>query len=337
MATLTDDRWGIAREGSFDVYQTPIRFYPWLKVEAGVDPKRRTSEGMIGGLGRRSMLGSRTFVPSSGGRGKLTTQIELDSKGLGYLLDIAMGASSVAAITGGSQQLFHLGVSGQYLPSGTVQVVEVMNDGTEEVLTYTGAHATKLTFEQAVEKVPTLEIEWDASAPITTTAAATPAYPSAPYLFDYDDAAVTQGASLTVPTSTALAVLASAYDEWISWKLTIEQNLDTERVVVGGRKRPLAGRPSITLEGDVEWSDTVLTDYILAGGNFAWQQTWTTAETLGAGHTQLQIAIPQMHLTGDLPKVETGKKRVVPVKGEVTNNGVAQDLYVVYRTTDTAL
>ena len=53
--------------------------------------------------------------------------------------------------------------------------------------------------------------------------------------------------------------------------------------------------------------------------------------------TQLQLSIPQMSLTGDLPEVETGKTRVQSIKADITNNGVDQDLYLAYRSTDVAL
>lgn len=337
MATLTDDFWGLALETTYGTYAVPTRFYPWLKVKAGVDNGKRTSEGMIGGGGRRAKLGARTFVPAYGGVGKLTTTVELESKGLGRLLDFAFGSSTVTAITGGSQQVFHDGIAGSYLPSASIQVSQVRNDGTPYVLTYTGATVSKVTIEQGVEKIPLATIEWVCKAPVSNIAAATPSYPSGSYMFDFGRASASLGASLTVPTTTALASGLTAFSDVKSWKLTLDQGLDAERYVLGGRNRPLAQGPELTFEADVEWNAATLADYVLNGNAFAFETTWTTTETLGAGVTSAQVAIPQMSLTGDLPEVETGKTRTQSIKADITNNGTDRDVYFVYRTTDTVL
>ena len=337
MPTLTDDYWGLALESTYGTYQAPTRFYPWLKVKAGIDNDKRTSEGMIGGGGRRAKLGSRTLVPAYGGVGKLTTTVELESKGLGRLLDFALGSSTVTAITGGSQMVFHDGISGSLLPSASIQVGQVQNDGTMYVLTYTGATASKVTIEQAVQKIPTMTVEWVCKAPVNNIAAVVPSYPSGSRLFDFGLASASLGTALTPPTTTALGTGLTAFSDVKSWKLVLDQGLDAERYVLGGRNRPLAQGPEVTFEAEIEWNAATLANYVLNGDAVAFETTWSTTETLGAGVTQLQLSIPQMSLTGDLPEVETGKTRVQSIKADITNNGVDQDLYLAYRSTDVAL
>ena len=337
MATLVDDRWGIKLESTFGTAATVDRFYPWVEVKGEVDNRRRSAVGMIGGLGRRTKLGARSFVPTYGGRGKVMTKVELDSKGLGVLLNIALGVSTVTVVTGGTQQVFHNGITSGFLPSATIQVVKVRNDGTEYVETYAGCTASKITFEQSVEGIPTCEIEWDAKPPVTNIAAATPAFPSNPTLFDFGQVSVGLGAALTIPSTTALATGLTAFGDFKTWKLEIDQNLDIDRWVIGGRNRPIAGIPEISFEGTAEFNANTLPDYVLNGGRFPWYCTYTTTETLGAGFTQLQVVVPQMGLLGDLPKVEIGQTRVMDVKAEVLNDGTNRDFYVAYRTTDAVL
>jgi hypothetical protein len=335
MATLTDDRWGIKREVTYGTPITVDRHYPWVEVEGAWDNRRRTAQGLTGGGGRRTVLGARSFLPQ--GIGTIKTKVELDSKGLGVLLDIALGASTVTAITGGSQQNFHTGISTGFLPSATIQVVKVMNTGTEYVETYAGCTASKITIDQGVEAIPTAEIEWDALSISTVIAAASTGYPVNPTMFDSSRAAAFLGGAWTVPTTTTLGAVGTAFADFKSFKFEIDQNLDIERWVLGGRNRPIAGVPEYSFEGEAEFNANTIPGLVLGGSRFPFACTWTTTETLGAGFTQLQLAVPEMGLTGDLAKVDIGETRTVTVKGEVTNNGTDRDAYVIYRTTDTAL
>jgi hypothetical protein len=337
MASIVDDRWGIKKETTYGTAVTVDRFYPWVgsDVEGSWDNRRRTAEGLVGGGGRRAVLGSRSFLPT--GMGMIKTKVELDSKGLGVLLDLALGVSTVTAITGGSQMNFHTGLSTGFLNSATIQVVKVMNTGTEYVETYRGCTAKKVTIEQPLESIPTAEIEWDALGITTVTAAATPAFPANTTMFDSSNAAGFLGGAWTAPTSNTLGTVGTAFADIKSWKLEIEQNLDVERWVLGGRNRPIAGVPAYTFEADAEFNAVTIPDLVLSGSRFPFACTWTTTETLGAGFTQLQVAVPQMGLVGDLAKVTIGETRGVAIKGEVTNNGTDRDIYVVYRTTDVAL
>ena len=86
MASIVDDRWGLKKETTYGTAVTVDRHYPWVgsDVEGTWDNRRRTAQGLVGGGGRRTVLGSRSFLPT--GIGTLKTKVELDSKGLGVLL-----------------------------------------------------------------------------------------------------------------------------------------------------------------------------------------------------------------------------------------------------------
>jgi len=335
-STVLDHRWSMKRES---VYNTPVttdRFYPWIDgVDADWDPRPRQSMGQQGGNGRRSPLGERRY--GTIGQGALKLRAELESKGGGVLLDWALGVSTVTAITGGSQQVFHTGITGTLLPSATVQVVKVLNDGTEQVETYAGCTAGKVTIEQPEDNITMLEVDVDARSYTTATAAATPAYATAPVLFDHFQGACALGGTLTVPTTTALASGLTAYADFRSWKIEIDQSIDKDRRVIGSRNQPLAGTPNIKFSGKAEFNDTTLSAGLVGQTKFPWYQTITTTETLDASFTQLQVVIPQLTLNKGLPQVKPGTTTVQDVDADITSDGTNRDIYVVVRTTDTAL
>ena len=338
MSTLLDDRVGIKKES---VYNTPVvvdRFYPFLDgTEGAWDVRRRQSMGLQGGTGRRAYLASRSALPI--GQGKVTVKVELESKAAGVLLDLAFGVSTVTAITGGSQQLFHPGLSTPLLPSATIQIVKVRNDGTDWVETYAGCTASKVTIDQPEDAIPTLMVEFDARSISTATAAATPTYASAPVQFDaWQATSVAFGATtLTVPTTTALATGGTTNADLISWKYELDQQIDDKDWILGGRQQPVTGIPKQTFTTKLNFNTATIAAAYLAGTRLAFQSTWTTTETLGAGFTQGQLAIPALYIDGDLPKVKPGETRELDLKMAVVNDGTNRDVYFAYRTTDTVL
>lgn len=335
MASLTDDRWGIAKESTYGTPVTVTRFYPWLDVEGMWDVRRRQAQGLTGGAGRRTVIGSRSFLPQ--GQGKVTTKVELESKGAGVLLDLAFGSSAVNAITGGSHQVFHDGITSALMPSATIQIVKVLNTGAEWVETYAGCTAGKVTIEQPEDDIATLEVEWDARSVSTVTAAATASYPTSPVVFDHSQASAFLGGSFTAPSVSALATGPTAFADFREFTIELEQNIDTERWVLGGRSQPIAGIPKLSFSGKAEFNATTVPLAIINGTRMPALFNWSTTEVLGAGVTQLQVAIPQLAFTGDLPKIKAGETRVMDLKADIVSDGTNKDIYVCYRTTDVAL
>jgi hypothetical protein len=305
------------------------------ETDSNWDPRPRQSTAVQGGNGRRADLGSRRYVTI--GQGSLKLKAELESKAGGVLLDWAFGVSSVNVITGGSQQVFHTQIAGTLMPSATVQVVKVLNTGSESVETYSGCTASKITIEQPEDDIATILVEADARSFTTATGAATAAYATGPTLFDHYQGACGLGGTLTAPTTTALATGLTAFADFRSWKLEIDQSLDDGRWVIGSRNQPLAGKPKIKFTGKVEYNSTTLSTALIAGTKLPWYQTWTTTETLGAGTTQAQLVVPQLSLTKGLPQTKGGETTIQDLDAEVTSDGANRDVILVIRTTDTVL
>lgn len=336
-STLQDDRIAGKLESVFNTPVTVDRWCPWVDgTNAKWDPRIRQSMGVQGGGGRRAPLGARNYATI--GQGTFTIKYEMESKQAGFWLNWALGVSTVTAITGGSQQVFHDSITGTTLPSATFQFVEVRNDATEYIETYSGCTATKVTFECPEDDIVTMTAEGDARSLTTATGAASQAYATNPVLFDHYQASSTGLAgSFTAPTTTALATGPTAFADFRSWKLDIDHATDTDRRIVGGRNQPTAGYPKIGFSGVAEFNAVTLPNGLIAGTKFPWQTTFTTTEALSAGFTQLQFAVPSMVLSKDLPQVKPGETRLMSVDADVVNDLSNRDFYVVYRTTDTAL
>lgn len=335
MPSLTDHYWGMATESTYGTAVTVTRFYPWLEVDPSWDNRRRQAKGLQGGGGRRGPLSARSYLP--GGEGTVKVKAELESKAGGLLFHHACGVSTVTAITGGTQQVFHPGLATGYLPSATVQVVEVMNDGTNWPVTYAGCTANKVTIEQPEDDIATIEVEFDAQTISTAIAAATVTWPASTTIYDAYQASAGFGGTLTAPTNTALATGLTAYADVREFKLEIDQGLDTGRPLGPTRSRPIAGIPMVKASGKVEFNANTLPVSYITGSQLPFYVTWTTTETPPTGGSQLQVVVPKLALTKGMPKIEPGKKSLIDFEGDCPNDSVNRDFYLVYRTSDVAL
>ena len=335
--TMLDHRWGIKKESTFGTNVVVDRFYVRTDdCKHAWDNRRRQGAG-IASVGRRAVLGSRTYLPS--GIGQINIKVPIESKSFGVLADVALGASTVTTITGGSQILLHSAITGTLLPSATIQFVDVMNSGTEVVTTYGGCTASKVTLEQANEDSVMLSVTFDALSRTTATAAATKSYTFGT-IFDAYQATCGLGGSLTVPTTTVLALGLTTFADIRSWKLELDQRISINRWNINGgvRAQPTAGLPEIKWSAEVEHNATTLPDAMAAGTILPWYTTYTTTEAISAGFSQLQIVVPQLAITkGQQEPKMSGETSTFSVDADVKNDGTNKDLYIAYRTLDTAL
>lgn len=336
MATLLDDQVGIAKESVYGTAVTVSRFYPYLDDNEGTwDPRNRQGDGLRGGSGRHSMLSARAYPTI--GQGSVTVAAELESKQAGILLEAALGVLTVTAVTGGSQQLAHPGITGTYLPSYTIQLAKIQNNGTVRTETYRGCTASKVKIEQPEDGIATIEVEFDAAGYTTVTALATASYATNPVIFDAYQAVCSIGTTgLTVPTTTVLASGLTASTEFREWSIELDHKIDDSDWKLSTRGRPVAGLPDIKWKATADFDSNTIPDWYVAGTQVAWYSTHTTTEPLSASYTQLQVVAPKILLTGDLPTPKRGETRTTKLTGEVKWDGTNQDLYVAYRTTDVA-
>lgn len=341
MSTLLDDVIGLKKETTYGTRVTVDRWYPHLDDdETQWDPRIRQSMGLHGGAGRISPLGARNYPTA--GQGVCTLKAELESKQGGVLLEAGIGVSTVTGVTGGAFMLFHPGITGTYLSSYTVQHVKVQNDGTDFVETYGGCTPSKVVIEQPEDDIATIEVTFDALNYTTATAKASASYATSPVIYDaYNVSGVGLGGTLTVPTTTAFATGLTAIDYLREYKIELDHGIDDADWKLGAtRGRPVAGTPKISFTGKANFDGTTLPVALAAGTKLPLYVTYSTGITdeLSTGVSGgLQVVIPQLVLSKGLPKVKAGERRVVDITAAVTNDGTNRDLYVCYRTVDTAL
>lgn len=338
MANRMDNQVGMVKESVYGTPVTVTRFYPYLDGTDGHLDTRQRQGASIFVSTRRVPRGDRRVLPKA--KGVVSIKTELASRQAGVLLEACTGVATSTLVSGTAyQQVFTTSVTGTVLPSYTIQLGKVRNDGTVDPETYAGCTAVSAEIECPKDGIPTLTVTFDALAMTTATGLATAAYTAGAFLFDHSQGLASVGGSVTPPTTTVMAVAGTAFNNFQSWKLGWEQNADTERWVLSaaGRNQPTVGMVDVTFSGDAEYNDLVLRTAYLAGTAVPVTITHTTTEALSVGNSQFQLTIPQLFLDADVLPGMKDETEVVGVSGKPTFNGTSDPFYLSVRTADTAL
>lgn len=336
MANRMDNQVGMKKE---TVYNTPVtvdRFYPYLGgTEADYDTRQRQGKSIFVGT-KRAFRGDRRVLPI--GQGQVTIKTELASRQGGVLLEAATGVSSSNLSSGSLYQQRHFtSITGTVLPSYTIQVGKVRNDGTVDPETYGGCTCTEFEIDQPKDGIPTITVKFDARSFTTVTALATASYTASAYLFDASQATAGLGGTLVLPSTTALGSGLTAFGNFTSWKLSVNQNADIGRWVLGSRNQPTVGIVEAEFSGDAEYNDVVLRTSYLAGTGVPLTITYLTTEVVAPSFSGFQLVIPQLFLKSPVLPGMSDETEVVGISGDVTFNNTDELFYLVYRTADTAL
>jgi Phage tail tube protein len=341
MAVQSDISVGWKKETTYGTAVTVDRWAPVTAETLVYATEWNQGTGLIVGSGGVP-LASRYYPTIKQGSGDFT--VELNSKGLGTLLELAMGTATSTVVSGSAyQQLFTLGTQA----SATIQRGLVFGDatGTRDQQTFKGCVCTgfEITVPQAEQA--TLTTMWDIRDYDTSTAYATPSYPSYVQagMMHWGQAALVTGGTFTAPTTTTMASIAGGTDgtNVRSWSMKLERTIDTERFNMdgsGGLKQiPLSGTIDISGTMEVEHTDAAFRTAAIAGTVLPLTLTLTTEEDLGTGTSQFQVGLPGVVVTG-FPVSNEGSLPVTSYEfsGKFAT-GAAQPLYLALRTADTAL
>jgi len=342
VATLVDHSYGMAPEVTYNTPVTVTRH-----VEALVSSAHDWDPNVLQGAGLR--VGSR-FARSGRrlgaiGKGKVTVDVEAVAKGLGLLLEQAVGTATSTLVSASTyQQLFTpVPVSGSYNKSCTWQVGVVKTDGNVDAYTYAGCTARGLEIDCPEGGIATVKADFDARSVATATGYVAPSYPTAPVnLFTFASGTATTAGTLTVPTTTALGSVAGGTATAVrSFTLNVDNGIDDSRWVLGGRNQPTTGMRKGTLKLGVEYdatTGTTLRDAMINQTAFPVVLT-LTGGALSSGNETLQICLPAVMIDlGAFPDPKDDKVVVTEVQCSVLDNlTAAQALYIAVRTADTAL
>lgn len=332
MTTAQDCSVGFGVETTYGTAVTPTR---WVEfADESFDLKKNVKQGVGLRPGARVARSSRRVVVSREASGSLT--VEAVSKGLGVLLQAALG-SGVSTLVAGStyQQVFTLGDD---LPALTVQKGLPQASGVVGAFTFPGCVVTDVEFDFAQADLVKLKVGLDGRDMTTVPAYTTPTYAVGGTLFSFAGAALSTG-TLTSPTATALASAATTLCVR-SGSVKIDHGAKTDRFNTcgaGRKSKPAVGLRTITGKLTVEYDAATMVSAIDTDSPMSLVATWTGA-ALSTGVETLQVVLPEIRLEGALPSANGGDIITHDLTFTVLDGGVAaQPVWVVTRTSDTAL
>jgi hypothetical protein len=340
MAGSLDHQVGTVAETTYGTPVTVTRFHEILPDSThSWDPRPVQGEGLRTGA-QFARLGRRA---AGTGRGAGELKVEATSKGQGTLLEWAMGNGTSTLVSGTTyQQLFTTAppTSGLF-PSRTIQygVVEADASGTPDPYTYSGCMCTG--WELSVEDggLVQLSFSWDAYARATATALAAASYPTGLAVpFHFAQGALVIGGTLTAPTTTVLGSIAAGTTtaNVRSLSLSVDNGMDVDRWVLGGRNQPRSGVREATLSLTTEYTGSTWRDYLVAQGAVPFLATFTSTESLSTGTAVLQICGTGVVNAGAdaNPSTETPTEEI---ELQLLTPSSGYPLYAALRTADTAL
>lgn len=340
MASTQDAQVGIAVESTFGTPVAPTRFYEYVDESLDWSPNIVQGKGLR--VGKRVDRSARRTAPTADGDGDLT--LEWASKGLGLLLQNALGGAVSTLVSGSTQQqLFTIGDNPSSL---TIQKGVVEVGGTVDAITYSGCMCSQLEIDFPNADIAQIKATFDAAQVGTGTALGTASYPTEPVnLFHFANGSIFTG-TLTAPTTTALASMATTLADIRGGSLTINNNIRSDRqnfgggggALPGGRKaKQLTGKRDISGSIDVEYDSTTFRDAVINQTPMGLLLQYT-AGALSTGVETVQIVLPEVKFNGQMPMTNSTDLIVQSMGFNVLDNLTAtQPIWIVVRTADATL
>lgn len=340
MAALQDCSVGIGVESTFKTGVTPTR---WLEYPSDSPPAFDWEKNIVQSQGLR--VGSR--IPRTQKRAYVTGQgsgsinMDMQSKGMGLLLQNAFGTGVSTLVSGSTfQQNFTASTATTTGPSSlTVQTGLVQAGGTVDAITMLGCMVNEVGFQFRNADIGRIETSLDYADITTATAYTAPSYPASPSLYHFANLKVFTG-TLTAPTANTLA---SATTELLNVReasVTLPNDLVNDRFNAGGggrKLKQLQGPAVPTGSITVEYDSTTFRDAMLADTDMVLLFQYT-AGSLSTGVETLQVVLPAVRLNGPLVQVGDGGLITTQYDFSVLDNSVAaQPIWCILRTADAAL
>jgi len=341
MTTQLDCSIGFKKESAYGTAITPDKFIEFTgeTIEAKLDFGQ--GEGMRPGSRVARLDRRRLNKVDAGG----SINMEAPTKGLGSLLEAALGAATSTALvdTGVYQHVLTLtkGALGSY----TIQKGIPLLDGSGvETYTFPGSQFESVEVSFGNSDFLKIALEMMARDIVRDVAYAAPSYPADLELFSFVDGEIFLGTdAITVPTATELATTSGAAVANIrEGNVKVANGLDGEGWNLGGAgKRTRANVVSMAEVGGqitAELDSTVTVDAYLDQTTLGMVLNFTHPSTIGAlSAPTLQIVIPALKLEGGVPSSNGGD--VISVQSDFTalDNETDEPIYIVYRSTDATL
>lgn len=312
------------------VYGTPVtvdRFYE--VVSESLDRRNNViqSNGMRGGSNNFMRRGSRRVLSTHDGGGGITMEVPTTTFGL--WLNHLLGGTSTIAQQASTAAYLQTHTQGDLTDKSLTLQKQIRDASNTEVESFT-FHGCKIlagAFSVAPNQILQSEFTVDAEDVDVSTAAASPSYSNVG-LFHWQQGAITVGGAAVANVTNA------------SW--TITNPLKTDRYYLGGSG--LKAQPTdndfraVTGSFDVEFSDpAIVYNRFAADTAVALVLTFTGGVIEGAHNYTLEFSIPEIHFTGDTPKVGGPDVVMLGAGFEAAYDGSNPGITVTYKSTDTAI
>lgn len=341
MTTQLDSSIGIKKETVFGTAVTVDRFPEFLSESLDWKPEFMTGRGLR--VGSRVQRANRRALGKQHVEGDIS--MEACSRGLGIFFEALMGQATSTIIGAGPayQHLFTLTNTDPF-PSYTIQKgIPTIGGGAATAATFAGMTCMRGTIASAVGEIVRLDTSWFGKSVVTNVAYAAPSYAASTSqeLFTFLHGAITLGtATVTPPTTTALATGGTSVANVRDFSLTIDNKLDTNGYTYGSTgmitRRPTLGATEISGKLTAEFDSVTNRDLFLNNTTVSITMTFTTATLLQATtYNTFQITLPAVKLDGDTPKAVSDGVVTQDIGFTVLDNSTDAPVYIVMRNLDT--
>lgn len=298
--TGLDAQVGFAEETAYGTAATATRFLEFNSESLQLQPTFLEPTGL--GAGRKFKRGSRVVQSRRAVSGDVT--VEHATKGMGLLWAHALSSGAVPALLAGAttayEQVHTPGDSRG--KSMTVQVGRPEpSTGIVRPHTFTGCKVASWAFNLSDNAVPTLQLTVDGRDEDTTIPLASASYLAGAGVFDFSQATLKLGGTVTTTGGKASVTGGTAIATVVrSITLNGATPMDTERFGIGNgglKSEPLENEiPTITGSLEAEFNKTELYDAFRANDTLAMQLTFTGPEVEAGHNFELDFILPAVKL-----------------------------------------
>lgn len=302
-----DAQFGFAAETTWGTPVTVTKFLEFNEESLAREPEFLEPTGLRPGV--KHKRASRVKISRVGITGEVSC--EWATKGMGLLVKHMLGS----ALTTPTQVATTTAYQQHHTPSGyvglglTVQVGRPEPSGTVRPFTFSGCKIPGWTFALSDSEVPTLSFEVDGRDESTATALAAASYPSGASVFDFSQATLYLGGTVSTTTGVTSVTGGTAVTTIVrEFELTGETPMANERYGIGN-----AGLKAEQLENDTpmitgtlaaEFNKTELYD-LFTNNTTTPMRLLLVGDEIEAGHNfELEFILPAVKLKAAAPAVE---------------------------------
>jgi hypothetical protein len=325
----------IATESTYGTFATPTRSFEFL--DETMDYSKVIAQGAGIKQGALFEFANRRAVGTSDGGGDL--HLEIPTKGLGLLLSMFMGASTLtqqAATAAWLQVHTPADLLGKFF---TVQKGVAQADGTVVPYSFVGCKGSKFELGASAGQLLTGKFTIDAQDVQIAPAYAAPTYLPTANVLSFAGGSIVVGGTPTYST-TALATGGTALAGITDFSLVVDRQLEAGEYYFnnsGKKAEPKTGRIKGTVAIKADFIDTTFANAHLTDGGLAIVLNFV-GQTIATTYKEtLQIVIPMVKFNGELPKVNGPKIVNLSINGNILDDRTNVPLYIGYQSSDTAL